>query len=221
MLDREPGFTVRPKVKTKSGPKRTSKDRCEAKKDSKRTSKHASRDKPKAGSESQVALVLYGHCPSCGVQYPNSCSCPSHSPAPPDQRPPTPPIRISCTKSKSDAVCQKSTKVLTKSTHKHPDKSPQSTRDSHGLPRSLLVKIDLGLLSKVPQISGNHRESLSKTKRPPEARQQEGRSSGASEAQKLGKSSKKSHNVRNNTNKPFQVGLCHMSGFISPLFTVF
>eukprot|EP00066_Takifugu_rubripes_P013638 XP_011602904.1 PREDICTED: AF4/FMR2 family member 1 isoform X2 [Takifugu rubripes] len=196
VLDKDPCFTVRPKVKTKMGPSRKNKDRCETKKDNKRTSKHASHDKLKAGSESEVALVLYGHCPSCGVQYPNSCPCPTHSPPQPDQLSPAPPIRISCSKSNSDVVWQKGTKVPPKTTQKHLEKTPQSSRNSHRFPRSLLVKIDLSLLSKVPQISRNHRESLSKTKRSSAVKQHDGKSSEASTAQKLGKSSEKSNNVK-------------------------
>lgn len=197
-LDGDPCITVRPKVKTKMGPSRKTKDRCETKKDNKRTSKHASHDKRKAGSESEVALVLYGHCPSCGVQYPNSCPCPTHSPPQPDQLSPAPPIRISCSKSNSDVVWQKGTKVPPKTTQKHLEKTPRSSQKSHRFPRSLLVKIDLSLLSKVPQISRNHRESLSKTKSSSAVKQHDGKSSEASAAQKLGKSSKKSNNVRNN-----------------------
>lgn len=195
-LGREPCFTVRPKVKTKMGPDRKHQDRCEAKKTNKRTCKQASHSKRKAGSQSEVALVLYGHCPSCGVQYPNSCSCPTHSPAPPDQASPAAPIRISCTKSKSDSIFQKGAKVPQKNVRKRRDKAPRSSRDSRGIPRSLLVKIDLSLLSKVPQTSGGRRESLCKTKRSSAVKQQERRSSGAHTAQKMGKSSKKSQNVR-------------------------
>lgn len=200
----DPRFTVRPKVKTKMSPSRKTKDRCETKKDNKRTSKHALHDKRKAGPEPEVMLVLYGHCPSCGVQYPNSCPCPTHSPPQSDQLSPAPPIKISCNKSKSDAVCQKGTKVLPKATDKHPEKIPRSSQDSHGFPKSLLVKIDLGLLSKVPRISRSHRESLCKTKRSSWVKQHDRKSREASTAQK---SSKKSHDVRNDNNKQFQSGL--------------
>lgn len=220
MFDRDPCFTVRPKVKTKMGPNRKKKDRRETKKDNKRTSKHESHDKCKAGSESEVALVLYGHCPSCGVQYPNSCSCPTHSPAQPDQPSPAPPVRISCANSKSDTVCQKGTKVPPKITHKHLDKTRRSSRDSHRYPRSLLVKIHLSLLSEAPQVSRNHQESLCKKTNASVVKLHDGRSGEASEAHQLSKSSKKSHNVRND-NRLFQAGLLHRSGLISARGTVF
>lgn len=211
--DRDPCFTVRPKVKTKMGPNRKNKDRCETK-SNKRTSKHELHDKCKAGSESGVALVLYGHCPSCGGQYPNSCSCPTHSPAQPDQLSPAPPVKISCTNSKSDTVCQKGTNVPPKLTRKHLDKTCRSLRDSHRYLRSLLVKIDLGLLSKVPQVSRIHQESLCKKKNVSVVKPHDRRNSEASATQKLSKSNRKSHNVRNN-NELFQSGLLHRPGLIS------
>lgn len=210
--DGDPCFTVRPKVKTKMVLNRKNKDRCETKKGNKRTSKHDSHDKCKAGSESGVALVLYGHCPSCGGQYPN-CSCPTHSPVQPDQLSPAPAVRISCTNSKSDSVCQKGTKVPPKITRKHLDKTRRSLRDSHRHPRSLLVKIDLSLLSKVPQVSRIHQESLCK-KKASGVKLHDRRSSEAPATQKLSKSNRKSHNVRNN-NKLFQSGLLHRPGFNS------
>lgn len=214
-LDRDPCFTVRPKVKTKMGPNRKNKDGYETRKEKKRTSKHESQDQRKAGSEAEVALVLYGHCPSCGVQYPNSCSCPTHSPAQPDQLSPVPPVRISCTDSKSDSVCRKGTKVPPKTTHKHLVKTPRSSRNSRRYPRCLLVKIDLSLLSRVPQVSRNHQASLCKEKKDASvAKPHERRSGGAAAAaQKVSKSSKKSHNVRNN-NKLLQSGLV-FTGLIS------
>lgn len=209
-FDRDPCFTVRPKGKTKLGPNRKNKDKCETKKDNTRTSKHESHDKCKAGS----ALGLSGHCPSCGVQYPNSCSCPTHSPAPPDQLSPAPPIRISCTNSTPDTVWQKGKKVPPKITRKHLDKT---RRDSHRYLRSLLVKIDLSLLSKVPPVSRNHQESLCKKKNALIVKPHDDRSSEASAARKL---SKKSRNVRLD-NKLFQSALLHRSGLISARVTVF
>lgn len=208
-VDRDPRFTVRPKVKTKMAPSRK-----KERKEKKRTCKHQSQDERKAGSESEVALVLYAHCPSCGGQSPNSCSCPPHSPAQPDQPSPVPPGKVSCTSSKSHAVCQKGTKVPPKTVHKHLDKTPRSSRDPHRYPRSLLVKIDLGLLSKVPPVSRNHQESLCREKKDASAaKAREGRSGGAAAAQKVGKSGKKSHNVRDE-NQPIQSGLS-LTGLVS------
>lgn len=204
--DRDRCPTVRPKVKTKMGPSRKNKERCDTKKAKERTSKHESHDKCEAGPESEVALVSYGHCPSCGVQYPKSCSCAPHSPAQPGQLSPAPPIRFGCATPKSDTVPQKGTKVPPKITPGHLDKTRRGLRDSRRCPRSLLVRIDLSLLSKVPQVSRNHRESLCKRKKASVVQPREGRSREASAAPKLGKSSKKSHHVRSN-DKP---GLAHL-----------
>lgn len=199
--DRDPPFTVRPKVKTKMAPSRK-------KKENKRTCKNESQEERKAGPESEVALVSYARCPSCGVQYPNSCSCPPHSPAQPDQPSPVPHVRISCTDSKSHPVCQKGTKVPPKTVHK----TPRSSRDPHRFPRSLLVKIDLGLLSKVLPVSRNHQESLCREKKEASAAKAcERRSGGAAGGQKVGKSGKKSHNVRDE-NQLIQSGLSVRSG---------
>uniref|UniRef100_H3CQ12 AF4/FMR2 C-terminal homology domain-containing protein n=1 Tax=Tetraodon nigroviridis TaxID=99883 RepID=H3CQ12_TETNG len=194
--DRDRCPTVRPKVKTKMGPSRKNKERCDTKKAKERTSKHESHDKCEAGPESEVALVSYGHCPSCGVQYPKSCSCAPHSPAQPGQLSPAPPIRFGCATPKSDTVPQKGTKVPPKITPGHLDKTRRGLRDSRRCPRSLLVRIDLSLLSKVPQVSRNHRESLCKRKKASVVQPREGRSREASAAPKLGKSSKKSHHVK-------------------------
>ncbi|XP_026210058.1 AF4/FMR2 family member 4 isoform X2 [Anabas testudineus] len=160
---KEPCFTDRPKVKTKIRPSKKRKDGSDTKGDKKRTSKHSSLDKRKAGSEPEpeVALVLYGHCPSCGVRYPNPCSCPTQSPTQPDQLSPAPPVRISCGKVKPETTCQKGIKMPHKTTHKHLEKTRHTTKSSGDLDRSvrsLLVKIDLSLLSRVPQTSRGHQE---------------------------------------------------------------
>ncbi|XP_028457355.1 AF4/FMR2 family member 1 isoform X2 [Perca flavescens] len=193
--DKDPRFTDRPKVKTKTGHSKKSKDNSDTKRNSKRTSKHKSLDKGKAGPEPVVTVVLGGHCPSCGVQYPNPCSCPTQSPAQPDQLPQAPPLRISCTKPKSENICQKGTKISHKTTHEHSKKTGQiakSSRDPHRPPRSLLVKIDLSLLSRVPWTSGNHQEIPSNAKRSALVIEQDGGGSDASTAHKLTKTSKKS-----------------------------
>ncbi|XP_031173405.1 AF4/FMR2 family member 1 isoform X2 [Sander lucioperca] len=193
--DKDPRFTDRPKVKTKTEHSKKSKDNSDTKRNCKRTSKHKSLDKGKAGSEPVVTVVLCGHCPSCGVQYPNPCSCPTQSPAQPDQLPPAPPLRISCTKPKPDTICQKGTKISHKTTHKHSKKTGQTAKSSrvpHRPPRSLLVKIDLSLLSRVPWTSSNHQEIPSNAKRSALVIEQDGGGSDASTAHKLTKTSKKS-----------------------------
>lgn len=200
--DKDPCFTDRPKVKTKTGHSKKSKDSRDTKRDNKRTSKHPSLDKRKAVSDPEATLVPYGHCPSCGVQYPNPCSCPTQSPAQPDQLSPAPPVKITSSKPKSETICQKGTKTLHKATHKHSQKTGQtakSSRDPHRPPRSLLVKIDLSLLSRVPQTSGNNQEIPSNAKRSAQVIEQDGGGSAASATHKLTKTSKKSipQNVRN------------------------
>nr|XP_046231057.1 AF4/FMR2 family member 1 [Scatophagus argus] len=192
--DKDPCFTDRPKVKTKSGHSKKSKDSSEAKKDSKRTSKRTSLDKRKTGSEPEAASVRYGHCPSCGVQYPNPCSCSAQSPARPDQLSPTP-LRISGSKPKSETVCQKGTTIPHKTTHKHLQKTghaAKSSRHPHRPPRSLVVKIDLSLLSKVPQTSSNQQDIPSDAKRSALVIGPAGGGSDASTVLKLPKNSKKS-----------------------------
>ncbi|XP_059214621.1 AF4/FMR2 family member 1 [Centropristis striata] len=185
--DKDPCFTDRPKVKTKTGHSKKSKENSDTKRDRKRTSKHASLDKWKAGSQPEVTQVLCGHC-----RCPKPCSCPTQSPAQPDQLPPAPPLRISC-KPKSETICQKGTKIPHKTTHKHSEKTGRTAKTSQDRPpRSLLVKIDLSLLSRVPRTSGNHQETPGKAKRSALVIEQDGGGSDASKKHKLSKTSKKS-----------------------------
>eukprot|EP00064_Thunnus_orientalis_P020920 superscaffoldBa00006046_g21072 len=202
--DKDPCFTDRPKVKTKTGHCKKSKDSGDAKRDSKRTSKHTSLDKRKAESEPRpdVTPVPYGQCPSCGVRYPNPCSCPTPSPAQPaqpaqpDQLSLAPPVRISCNIPKADTICQKMPhKTSCPATPKHSEKTghaAKGSRDPYRPPRSLLVKIDLSLLSRVPQTSGTHQRIPSNTKRPALVVEQEGGGNDASTTHKHTKTSKKS-----------------------------
>lgn len=189
----DPCFKDRPKVKTKTGHGKKSKDSSDAKRDSKRTSKHTALDKRKAGSEPDVPLALYGSCPACGVGYPNPCSCPTQNRAQPDQLSPAPSVRISCSKPKSEKS--------TKTTHKHPGMTghrAKSSRDSHRPPKSLLVKIDLSLLSRVPQTSFNRQQKPGDAKRTVLVREHDGGGNDAPTTHKLTKTSKKSipQNVR-------------------------
>ncbi|XP_058473251.1 AF4/FMR2 family member 1 isoform X1 [Solea solea] len=161
-------FTHRPKVKTKTKHCKKSKD-SDTKKESKRASKHTVLDKRKVKLEPDDKLSLIGHCPSCGVQYPNPCSCPTKSPTQPvqpvhlssDQ-----PVKISSSKPKAETTCQGASKKPHKTTHKRSEikkvKGPQVLLKA---PQSLLVKIDLSLLSIVPQTSGTRRETSSNAKR--------------------------------------------------------
>ncbi|KAI3362218.1 hypothetical protein L3Q82_012548 [Scortum barcoo] len=194
--DKDPSFTDRPKVKTKTGHSKKRKECSDTKRDGKRTSKHAPLDKRKAGADPESTLVQYGHCPSCGVSYPTPCSCPTQSPPLPDQLSPAPPVRISCSKPKSDTICQKGTKVPHKATPKLSEKTTghttKSSRHPNRPPRSLLVKIDLSLLSRVPQTSGDHQEISSNAKRSALVIEQDGGGSDASATHKLTKTIKKS-----------------------------
>ncbi|XP_023264466.1 AF4/FMR2 family member 1-like [Seriola lalandi dorsalis] len=192
--DKDSSFTDRPKVKTKTRHCKKSKVSSDSKQDDKRT-KHTSLDKRKTGSQPEVALVLYGHCPTCGVRYPNPCSCPTQSPAQPEQLSPVPPVRISCSKPKAESTCQKGAKKPDKTSHKHSEKtrhSAKGSRDLHRPPRSLLVKIELSLLSRVPQTSGKPQDIPSNAKRPALVIEQEGGGSDASTTHKHRKTSKKS-----------------------------
>ncbi|KAM6903041.1 LOW QUALITY PROTEIN: AF4/FMR2 family member 1-like [Xenentodon cancila] len=190
---KDPCYTDTPKVKMKT--EHCKKDKSNTKKDIKR-SKHTKCDKQKAGSE--VALILYGHCSSCGVRYPNPCSCPSRSPAQSDQVSPPPPVRISCNKPKADTFDQSNTKMPQKSTRKDSENSCQAAKGSwnhYQPPRSLLVKIELSLLSRVPQTSSIHRGISSNAKRPALVIEQDDGGSDVSKAHKHVKASKKSQNV--------------------------
>ncbi|XP_060916661.1 AF4/FMR2 family member 1 isoform X1 [Labrus mixtus] len=193
--DKDPCFTDRPKVKTKTGHGRKSKDGSVAKGDDKRTSKHKLLDKQKVESEPDVKLVLHGQCPSCRVRFPNPCSCPTQSLAQPDQLSPAPSVKINCSKPKTETICQKGAKTPHKTTPKHLGKTghtAKSTQDPHRPPRSLLVRIDLSLLSRVPQSSGGHQETGCKSKRSVVVVEQDGRGGDAATIHKLSKTSKKS-----------------------------
>ncbi|XP_034402467.1 AF4/FMR2 family member 1 isoform X2 [Cyclopterus lumpus] len=187
--DKDPSFTDGPKVKTKTGHGKKSKDKSDTKRDGKRTSKRTSLDKRKAGDEPEVPVVLCGHCPLCGVQYPMRCSCPTQSHAQPDLLSPVRLLRISSSKEKSES------KLPHKTTHKNSEKTRQiakSSRDPHRPSRSLLVKIDLRLISRVPPTLENHQEIPGLAKRPALVIEQDGGGQDASTTHKLAKTSAKS-----------------------------
>lgn len=200
--EKEPCFTDGPKVKTRTRHSKKSKDGSDTKRDSKRTSKQKAGSKAGSKPEPDVTLVLYGHCPSCGVRHPNPCSCPTQSPAQPDQLSPAPPVRISCSKVKTETTSQKGIKKPHKTIDKHSEKTRQTAKGSGDLDspvRSLLVKIDLRFLSKVPQTSRSHQEIPNNAKRSALVIEQDGGASDASTIHKRTKSRKKSipQNVRN------------------------
>ncbi|XP_008422007.1 AF4/FMR2 family member 4 isoform X2 [Poecilia reticulata] len=174
----EQHFTDNPKVKSK-----TAEHKKDTNRDAKRTkcAKHK-----KAGSE--VAPGLHGRCPTCGVQYPKSCCCSAQSPTQPAA-----PVRVSCPKTNRE------TKVPHKSTHKHSHKASEAAKgwwDQHQPPKSLLVRIDIGLLSRVPLKSSNNKGISSNAKRPALAIEKDEASRESSKAHGPGKSNKKSQNVK-------------------------
>ncbi|CAB1430091.1 unnamed protein product [Pleuronectes platessa] len=188
------GFTDRPKVKTKTRHCKKIKD-GDSKHDSKRTSKHMSLDKRKVGSEPEVKVVLKSHCQSCGVKYPNPCSCPTQTLAQPEEPSPDQPVKIPCSKPKAETICQKGNKRPKKTSQKHSEKRAQTangSQDLHRPPISLLVRIDLSLLSRVPQTSGNKQKIPSNAKRPALVVEPDGWGGDVSITHKPSKSSKKS-----------------------------
>uniref|UniRef100_A0A3Q2NTW2 AF4/FMR2 family member 1 n=1 Tax=Fundulus heteroclitus TaxID=8078 RepID=A0A3Q2NTW2_FUNHE len=187
----EPRFTDKVEVKSKTGQHK--KDSRDAKRDAKRT-KHTKHHK-QAGSD--VATVECAHCPSCGVRYPNPCCCSAQGPAQPDHPSAAPPIRVSCPNTGSE--------VPRKSTHKHsrkPHQAAKGSRDHDQLPESLLVKIELGLLSRFPPESSNNKGIPSKSKRPALVVEKDEASKEPSKAHKPGKANKKSQNVKVETKSP-------------------
>nr|XP_019938037.1 PREDICTED: AF4/FMR2 family member 1-like isoform X1 [Paralichthys olivaceus] len=187
-------FTDRPKVKTKTRHCKKSKD-GDSKLDTRRTSKHTFLDKRKVGSEPEVKVVLSSLCPSCGVKDPNPCSCPTQTPAQPEEPSFDRPVKIPCSKLKAEPICQKGNKKPQKTSHKHSEKRAQTangSQDLHRPPRSLLVRIDLSLLSRIPQTSGNDQKIPSNAKRSALVVEPDGGGGDVSITHKHSKSSKKS-----------------------------
>ncbi|XP_056288204.1 AF4/FMR2 family member 1-like isoform X2 [Pseudoliparis swirei] len=193
--DKEPCSTDRPKVKTKTGRGKKSKDKSDTKRDGKRTSQCTALDKRKAAEEPELPAVPCGHCPLCGVQYPMRCSCPTQSHTQPDLLSPVRLLEISSSKEKSESLCQRGPKPPHKTTHKNSEKTrpiAKSCRDPHRPSRSLLVKIDLRLLSRVPPTLDNHQETPVPAKRPALVIEQDGGGRDASTTHKPPKTSAKS-----------------------------
>ncbi|XP_030005718.1 AF4/FMR2 family member 4 isoform X2 [Sphaeramia orbicularis] len=162
-------FSKRPKVKTKTGRCKKSEDGSNTKKDSVRTAKHSSLDKRKTGSEPghDASPVQCGHCLSCGMRYSKPCSCPTHSLLPPDQPSPATSVTFSCSKPEAETICQKTTKMPQKMCPEIPkcsERTAKVSQDNSKAPRSLVVKINLKLLSRIP--CGFHQDTPSSTKTP-------------------------------------------------------
>lgn len=181
---------LRPKVKTKIGHGKKSKDKRDSKRDTKRTIQTS-----QAASEPpEVPPSLSSHCSSCKGHYPNPCSCPNPSPAQPDLPSPAPPVSRS--EPKAEAICQRGTKTSHETTRKHSEKPGHTAKDSRALhrppPRSLLVKIDLSLLSRPPHTPTSTYQGIpSNAKTSAAVRERDGGGGEASKTQKRTKSSKK------------------------------
>lgn len=158
-----PCFTDRPKVKTKVGHCKKSKDGSNSKRDIKRN---------KLGSQ----------------HFPNSC--PNQSPVQP-----APPVSIGCSKSGTETICQRGTEMPHKTTHKHlekPGHTAKASRELERTPRSLMVKIELSLLSRVPQTSGIHQGIPSTAKQSAQVTDPDKVGSGTSATHNHTKTSRKS-----------------------------
>lgn len=122
---------------------------------SKRDKKRTKRTKDEQKMELDVPLVLTGHCLSCGGLNPNSCYCFSQNhnllPGPPGQSKP------------KTEICQSGTKLPHRPLF-HEKTSPYDAVEHP--PKSLLVKIDLHLLSRAPQTFSSHGGISTSTKRP-------------------------------------------------------
>lgn len=186
----EQHVTDNPKVKSKTG---------YSKKDgTKRDAKRTKHTKHKKGG-SEVSLLLYGHCPSCGIRYPNPCSCLAQSPSQRDRLSSAPPLSVDCHKTSTEA------KLPHKSTHKlsyKPSQTAKGSWDHYQPPKSLLVKIDLSLLSRFPLGSSNNKGIPSNAKRPALVIEKDEASKESSKAHKPGKTNKKLQNIKVETKSP-------------------
>lgn len=186
-----PSCTDRPKVKTKREP-------CDGStRDSKRTLKHGPVIKQEP--DDQQAPQYQPN----SMQYQNPWSCFTQGFSLPQVLSPGP---INSVKIKSEPSDEEVTKVPQKSNHKHPEKTKQKTnhvakssQEPSRPPKSLLVRIDLHLLSRTPQAPG--KKIPHNTKGPAVVVKQEGGGGHASTSQRLDKASrtsvKRSPKVRN------------------------
>ncbi|XP_054612236.1 AF4/FMR2 family member 1 isoform X2 [Dunckerocampus dactyliophorus] len=167
----------KPKVKTKMGRYKKSSD---SKSSSERTFKVPDKEKTESNHRPEVVQVQRD-CLSCGARHPDPCSCRPQNPARPDHPSPAPLVRTSCSKPNVEVVCHKEAKMIPKApsstTHKSSKKSGRVSKSSlniHNRPvTSLLVKIDLSLLSRVPQVTPKNAErTLHTSEHKTEARKQ-------------------------------------------------
>ncbi|XP_029940864.1 AF4/FMR2 family member 1-like isoform X2 [Salarias fasciatus] len=125
---RDSSFTDKPKVKTKAGLGGNSQDKVSIKIRLKRSS-----------------ILPPALCPSCGAPHPDRSSCPAQSSAPPGPPSLAPPDTGSRSRSRA-APREVSRKRL-----KQPGRTAKAGRGLSSSPPSLLVRLDLSLLSRVPQ----------------------------------------------------------------------
>ncbi|CAN9504522.1 unnamed protein product [Ophioblennius macclurei] len=189
---KDSGFTDKPKVKTKAGPAKEVKERISIKINLKRTnsiSLNGQKVASKGGPGAQ--LILPAHCPSCGVPYPNRCSCAARSQTPADGG--------ARSKPRAEYICSKATAKPRKTTRKHLKQPGHAAKDGQDPSRNpppplppLLVKIDLSLLSRVPQVpSSNHQGIASIAKTSAAVRERGGGVGDVSAKRKHAKTSKK------------------------------
>ncbi|XP_061782766.1 AF4/FMR2 family member 1 [Nerophis lumbriciformis] len=148
----------KPKLKTKTR-KRKNKS-SDFKSSTKRTFKGPEVQKTKSIHRPEV-VQRDACCASCGKILPDTCSCLPQSLTRLDHPSPALPVEISCSKPNVEPPCHKEAKVIPKAassaTRKSCEKSRRFSKSSLDLPnrpiKSLLVKIDLNLLSRVPQVA--------------------------------------------------------------------
>lgn len=134
------------KAETKSRHHKKKKEKPDDARDSRRPSKHKAHTKQKAVAEPK---------------------------AQPGQLPLPSPLKNRCSKLNSASTSRKASKSPPRTTQKHRTKTGPNAQGSQGATKALMVTIDLRLLSRVPQISGNHHhhghlgqeEAASKVKR--------------------------------------------------------
>lgn len=180
------------KAKTKTHQHKRNNVKGDDERDASRSSKHKSHSKEKAAAEPKPLAAQWAGCSSCGVQHPNPCDCPTQ----PSQLPLSCPGESTCSKPKPASASGFTSKSPDRTAQKRRTKSghhAQRSEDAPRPPKSLTVKIDLSLLSRVPQNSGNrYQEAASKAKRSKvEQQDPSGAGSKASAAQNLSKSSRK------------------------------
>lgn len=181
------------KAKTKVQQHKRNRQKGNDKRDTSRSSKHKSLTKEMVAAEPKALASQWAGC-SCGVQHHDSCACPTQ----PGQLPRSCRGETSCSKTKSASASGFTSKSPDRTAQKRRTKSghdAQRSQDAHRPPKSLTVRIDLSLLSRVPKNSGNHhhhQEAASKAKRSKDETQDpSGVGSKASTTQNLTKSSRK------------------------------